>query len=253
MKKYRAATLAILVAIFGVSAVVAVNYFEPQQEQAEQAANNHRKIDTLNVLASERVAYYTKVLAIFTGTLAAFGVLQIWFLTRADNTAREAADATKRSVDTMNNTARKQLRAYVGLASAQVRFDSENPEDCFIEVRIKNYGQTPALAVISKWGEHVREWPLGSELPDIPDIPYSNSPLPPGRESIQRVPISMLNAWEVSELKAGRAGVYFWGLTTYSDIYGDNYFTRIQLVCEGEGLRGGNMHAFGSEADNAST
>lgn len=171
----------------------------------------------------------------------------------AIGTATEAANAAKRQSELTADTAKRQLRAYIGVASAQVHYDSGRPEDCFIEVRIKNYGQTPAYDVISKWGEHVREWPLTSQLPAIPEIPHSIAPLPPGRESIQRVPISHLNTWEEEQLKAGCGGIYFWSLVTYVDVYGDSHLTRVQLVCEGDGLRSGHMHPFGEREDNAAT
>ena len=74
---------AALAALFFVAVVVGlevVEHYEPKKYDAIQEAKNKSEIDAINILASERVAYYTKVLAIFTGALTAFGLLQIFFL-----------------------------------------------------------------------------------------------------------------------------------------------------------------------------
>jgi hypothetical protein len=73
--------------------------------------------------------------------------------------------------------------------------------------------------------------------------------MPPGRDSIQRVPIDILSAWEENELKGGRAGVYAWGVIAYEDIFGGRHITNVRLVCEGDGLAKGNMHACESGND----
>lgn len=91
------ATAFIILLIFG--SVFGFNYYEPTQQQAEQEAKEQSEAKAIEILASERVAYYTKVLAIFTGALAAFGILQIAFLIRAENTSRKSADAAKISAD----------------------------------------------------------------------------------------------------------------------------------------------------------
>jgi hypothetical protein len=204
-------------------------------------------------IANEVIAHYTRALAFLTAALAVVGIgglavsgIEIWFLTRAER-------MTRKTIEQMDDTARKQLRAYIDLFAAQVHYDSSNQAACFVDVRIKNYGQTPASDVVSLYGEHVREWPLRSKLHDPPNIPHGIAPLPPDRESIQRIPIGPLNPWLENELKAGRAGIYFWSLVTYADIYGDRHATRMQLVCEGDGIRTGLMHACGAPEDNAAS
>ena len=92
LKSCRIPALAALVLAIAIGSVFVVKQYEPKQWQAEQATKNRGEIDAVNILASERVAYYTKILAIFTGALSAFGVIQVWFLIRADQKAALAAD-----------------------------------------------------------------------------------------------------------------------------------------------------------------
>jgi hypothetical protein len=87
--------------------VVAVEHYEPKQGQAEREARHQGEAQAVNILASERVAYYTKVLAIFTGALTAFGIVQLIFVARADQTASVNAAAALKSA----TAAEKSLRA----------------------------------------------------------------------------------------------------------------------------------------------
>ena len=53
--------------------------------------------------ADEKIAFYTEVLAVFTGILALVSSVQICFLYLADKTARIAANAAKLSADAAVN------------------------------------------------------------------------------------------------------------------------------------------------------
>jgi hypothetical protein len=174
-------------------------------------------------------AFFTFWIAIFTLVLAA-STIGLWI-------------ATILTLSHSRKTAQMQLRAYVMLSGANVRY-SDKPNERFVAVEIKNYGQTPANDVVFIVGEHVREWPLKTILPSLDEksMRRSIAPLPPTSITFHRVPISDLSSWEEGELRAGRAGVYIWGKITYRDIFADRWETEIRLVCEGEGLRTGLMH-----------
>jgi hypothetical protein len=83
----------ILVLVAVVSAWVAVEYYAPTQREAQTEAKDKSNREAVDILASERVAYYTKILAILTGSLGALGAVQLLFVYRADETARTSADA----------------------------------------------------------------------------------------------------------------------------------------------------------------
>jgi len=103
--KLAASCLVIVAVVFAVW--LAVQYYEPNKREAAQEANGEAK--AVEILSSERVAYYTKVLSIFTGVLSAFGLLQILFLIRADETARRTAEAAKASADASMSSERAWL------------------------------------------------------------------------------------------------------------------------------------------------
>lgn len=165
--------------------------------------------------------------------------------------SQQAADAATRSAEVAADTAKKQLRAYVNVASAQVH-NLNKASNRYIVVETQNFGQTPALEEQFWCGEHVREWPLKSILGEAPkELGIGKQTLPPGRKSIMRVPVGDLSELEERELREGRAGVYFWGVIKYRDVFGDPHFSNIRLVCEGDGLASGLMHDTeeGNESD----
>ena len=96
----RLAALVLLIVAVGIVAVAAVQHYEPNKCEAVQEAKDQGEAKAVDILSSERVAYYTKVLAIFTGVLSTFGLLQIFFLIRADQTTRLAAQAAEKATRT---------------------------------------------------------------------------------------------------------------------------------------------------------
>jgi hypothetical protein len=246
--KNRGAGVALVVLVAIAAAWISLSPPRPPQQRGEAAGKQQEKTaksqnysplfhrsmwvasgDFVHSYKDEIIAVGTVVIALFTIVLGIGTV----FLTSATR------DLVKGSED----TAKRQLRAHVHVAKAQVRY-GRTPAERYITVIVKNYGQTPALKVSSLYAEHVREWPLRTILPPFPDdMRRGIGPLPPGRESIQRIPIGSLSAWEEGELRAGRAGVYFWSKVSYLDIYGDPHVTNTRLVCKDDGLTSGLMSA----------
>jgi ABC-type Fe3+ transport system permease subunit len=66
----------------------------PNQETASHSEQRARQ-DIGPQSPDERIAFYTEVLAWFTGILAIVSAVQGFFLYRADRTARTSADAAK--------------------------------------------------------------------------------------------------------------------------------------------------------------
>jgi hypothetical protein len=148
-------------------------------------------------------------------------------------------------------TSKAQLRAYVHVATAKV-FNLDKGSGRFIQVETKNFGQTPARNERFWCAEHVREWPLRTCLNEPPSgLPTGMETVGPGRSSIMKIPVDELSENEERALRDWEAAVYFWGQITYEDVFGNKHFTNVRLVCEGEGLASGLMHATeeGNEAD----
>jgi len=149
-----------------IGAWVAVQYNEPSKQEAVQEANNQSEIKAVDILSSERVAYYTKVLAIFTAVLSAFGLLQIFFLIRADKNAKSAADAASLSA-----------RAAIAIELPIIRAEPSDfrwnlPKKVDDQVRhsfningiyFSNLGRTKAFPIEVRFG-----YSAGDELPATP-------------------------------------------------------------------------------------
>ncbi len=167
MLKSSTSRLMILVAgvlfltLFIVGSILAVEYYEPTQWHAEQEAKNQTEAKAIDILASERVAYYTKVLAIFTGVLSGFGFLQIGFLIRADKITRKSANAAQMAAEALPIVERAYVYPVIAfqgnvqdcIRSAHVFYmdrlegdaDTPSPETAEVSFRIKNLGKTPAV------------------------------------------------------------------------------------------------------------
>jgi hypothetical protein len=151
----KAARARYIAAIFLIALVFAAffgAYFGSSRQSPDENGNG-----AYTERADDRIARYTQWLALFTAALAVVSGIQISFLIRADKTARITANATTNSVTTARDSVRRQLRAYVHVANAQVFYNRSNPAQCYVAVAIKNYGQTPALNATFLMGEHVRE------------------------------------------------------------------------------------------------
>ncbi len=142
---------------------------EAHGAQGSEAKDNHGKEDKglLDRTAEDPVAFFTLWLTLFTGILAAF---TIWMALStkdlrdfAEEQARDmkesiaaakaSAEAAQKAVEVSDATAQRQLRAYLLPDRAVVpRSDVSLSE---VEIKIKNFGQTPAYNVTSWWSAKV--------------------------------------------------------------------------------------------------
>ena len=159
------------------------------------------------------------------------------------------------------DTAKRQLRAYVHLKTADLGRCGDNnfPTDCdhpvqrFAEVEIRNYGQTPALNMVSVTAVGIKPFPPTEVRPlgEIPDwVDRSTSDLPPGRESGMPMEVKA-SGWFHDRLMTGELAVYFWGEVTYEDVFGEKHRTVISLVSHGDSYKRGcfTVAKEGNDAD----
>jgi hypothetical protein len=249
LKSSRRLTVAVTVVlvILGASAVgYAVHRFEPQQWQANQEARNQTREEAAEILASERVAYYTWILAIFSGALAALSGVQIFFLIRADNRAAEAADIankqmllTGRQADILERQqglAREQYvsdqRAYIFLHELDLYIvtgleqSGRAVRNFRVTPRWRNSGKTPTkdLTVAFHWQV------LPGDLPPAFPYNYPEGPMPffvgPGADEPQRsmiIDVAQANLAYRSQMfpVAGTnpSKLFIWGRAEYKDVF----------------------------------
>lgn len=180
----------------------------------------------------EIVAVGTLFIAVFTVILA-FATGFLYF-------------ATKELVKGAEDTAERQLRAYVGIVLPPAdklhitnRYSVTVP--AIVALGIQNSGSTPAYKLIQKSGITIRPYPL----PDDTDftVPSTAPPYPmtlmPGTSDTAGIQITAQRPFTANEIAAITDGrtrrLYIWGTINYEDAFGLPHYTNF---CMGIG---GNM------------
>ncbi len=198
------------------------------------------------------VAFYTFVLSVFTGLLAIVSAFQIFFLIRADKTARrsanaaiEAANAAKRNADALISAERAHLYAVIEGSNLQ---DSIAPvtmynfgnraeggtwdDDTFISTRpavrflLKNLGKTPA--VVTEIGYQLIQGVEGQRVWEH-EIPLATlvRPVIDGSAQSEAVDCGLRDSgFNVGAAKAAMDGtrpLYFYGHVAFIDSFNRRY------------------------------
>jgi hypothetical protein len=176
-----------------------------EEERREQADERREKADSDWWLVgyTGALAAATILLAIMTGML--------WF-------------ATKRLVEGAENTAKRQLRAYVSAIDGEcIVKDSA----VVATLKIKNSGQTPAY--------NLRVWDhaeLSDEPPQVPDgEPHAESALivGPGNPSDLQLGTINITADDHALMIAELSRAFWVGTITYEDAFGDTHCLRFSF------------------------
>lgn len=143
-----------------------------------------------------------------------------------------------KSFDLARDTAQKQLRAYVLVDCAVVKFPQSNVPEA--QVHFKNSGQTPAhdfKGWIHTW---FAEYPLNEVLPSAPNgLSKGTEILAPGRASIFVAPRKppLQDPW-LELLGTDRFTLYVYGEVFYRDAFGEQRWTKYRMIYGGnEGIR----------------
>jgi len=163
------------------------------------------------------LAAVTTILAIFTGYL--------WL-------------ATKRLVEGAQDTARRQLRAYVSISNAEIT----GVEDGCTQARlgIKNSGQTPAYDLTILGGMTIREAAVAGQnvnlWPEDGDVPFGKTTLGSGQELRHFIDGPALTPQQRAAVQSGTHGIFLYGEILYKDLFSRDRdrFTRYRLMQGGE-------------------
>jgi hypothetical protein len=227
----------------------------PNQSAIEKAGNQahkHASVIALPKSPDERIADYTWWVAAFTFSLTLVSAFQIFFLIRADKTARETADAAKRNADALISSERAHL--YVVIESSNLQdsigpvayldfsktFGQKLADDAFVSTRpavhfsLKNLGKT--AAIVTEVGYQLIQ---GAEKQGIWEhiAPSANllRPVIDGNAQSEPVECGLRNTFRVRDGKAAMDGtrpLYFYGHTSFVDSFSRRYtyFWRYQNV-----------------------
>jgi hypothetical protein len=139
--------------------------------------------------------------------------------------------ATWRLVRSAENTAERQLRAYIVAEPQGVNIHGpENAVSVSFQIIVKNTGQTPAhdLTIVSKTEllEHPIKMPFNFILISGPDPSRAVLGAGQKKESDSRAK-KPFNGDEMMIAKEPEAGarIYTWGCVTYRDVFGHQHYT----------------------------
>lgn len=163
---------------------IIVNVLPPQKTQAEGEAERHDREEKTEL--DRRLVSLTADLAIFTGGLFAATVIL------AVATAA-LVWATVRLVRGAQDTAERQLRAYVFARPDQVRLNlTGETGEIGIQYEMINTGQTPAYHLRNTGEVRIMPWPLPADFvvqsPDEGDGGHQNVSLGPKQRGIFNMP-----------------------------------------------------------------
>ena len=215
-----------------------------------QVDNQHEMCGSLwHRTLNDPVAFFTFWLAIFSAVLTGVSLIQMWFVSRADKTARIAADAAKDSAaaateaaDISKTALLVTQRAFVFLKEMSATFDREAaPPPGSLKARLldslgtshlpintwhlspvwQNSRSTPAQRLTISFG--CREF-FGA-MPDDFDFAYLSPPDPSflGPKAEVRGSGVLLSGDLLTQLNehASRS-FYVWGAADYDDVFGIN-------------------------------
>jgi hypothetical protein len=171
-----ASALMILAAVLATAPYRDGGGSEPDGETHASAARQKPKISFWQRTADDPVAIFTAVLATFTMILAGVSIVQIYFLTKADKTARISADAAKQSADVAERSLEQAFAPYVDVKvtpKAAIQrlvggaIVADFMHDIFAEYTLSNYGQSPAI-ILEIYQYCVRMLGIPDEIPFPP-------------------------------------------------------------------------------------
>ena len=199
--------------------------------------------DSLIAWATIALAVVTTGLAVFTGRLfyatntmvkdaKATGERQAEEMKESLEIANRSAQASERTVKTMEGTAERRLRAYVAVETISINevFAGGTP---YTEVRIKNFGQTPAYKFSCLGGIT-----LGTSFDILPPATGSiitpQSGLPPTATVVHKDGARRpLKPEEIAALTTGAQTLWVYGIITYRDAFGIDRFTNYRFMIGG--------------------
>jgi hypothetical protein len=206
-------------------------------ESAEDAAEkreqtNYRAIDSQT---AQWVMWLTAGMLFVASIQALFFWVQLHLMRKSMKVAEAAATATEQSVKTMQDTAHRQLRAYVSVDRAWIEFPE--PGVPKVTVVVKNAGQTPAHNLRHWIHQWIERYPLTTQLPTPPNgFVMSSSLLGAGATHDMQIkhPQPIIKPSFVDEIGTSEGTIYVYGEIRYEDVFGIEHFTKYRLMHGGQ-------------------
>lgn len=201
-------------------------FVQKDESQKKETDGEWKTSDTINSL----LVAITAILAAFTGGL--------FFKTK--NLAESAIDQgsiSKKQIEVMEDTAKRELRAYVvaeGGSQENVSFEvKEGIASIIFLPAIINTGKTPAHKVRHFSDAIIQQFPIPESFkyPSVPENAFAFTSLGPGRKvgsisKMIKLPIKDFQALMVSKTEK----IHVFGIVTYEDIFGHEWYTEFSYL-----------------------
>lgn len=147
------------------------------------------------------------------------------------------AVATRKLVVDNEESAKRQLRAYISVDTKDVLTPAGVADQTRVGIIICNCGQTPAHDLSIWMSIGVGAYPLNKEPPPPPKPHVKvKTVLHPGKDRMAAIACPILSEAVRNEVISGAKAIYLWGNITYKDVFGDDQVTSFVFFMCGEAV-----------------
>jgi hypothetical protein len=248
------ATAALILALVGMAYLSSPPSGHPRDQQTTAQSENQNQTEKqhslpgfVRFLFPDGIAVFTFFLVLATIGLGIVAIVQINFLERAETisaqsakAAKEAADATRDSVNLAKDTAERQLRAYVYVLPPPQGIPNAVADGLQrAVVAVRNSGQTPAYQMQFRGNFGFGPYPAPTN-PTFREGPYGGAMvLNPATELTTGAVISTEEKFSQADLDSIVDGktrrLYIFGSVIYKDAFGKDRVTEFCFAYYGKG------------------
>lgn len=213
---------------------VSPSKLEPRPPANQPRPQDQPKHEDKSALPEWLVALATVGLVGVTAVLARY-TFKLWEATKdlakeakatADRQAgevQESLEIGRRTVQTMDDTAKRELRAYVSATRAVIH-EPFSAKGGNVKVTIKNSGQTPAYDYTVTY--ECLNAPGPCSLDEPAKTANARGSIAPNGAILATIPLRAFSPGERAELEGGRRTLYVFGKISYTDAFQGARFTR---------------------------
>lgn len=212
------------------------------QQPAKEYQTDCSKRDDSDLCAQRRMAKSAE-------DQAGLSELGLWLLGATLFFTAAAAIAAWRTVRTMQDTAKRELRAYLGIA--QTKIETLKPGEApRVSIEIKNFGHTPAYAVVTGLNMTVGVWSANG----LALAAQSTRPLgvlnPQDTSLMSGATGDPLTERDIQDMRSGARYLFVAGIITYRDALNATQTTTFKLEYGGDHMKVGRL-AYCREGNDA--
>lgn len=178
-------------------------------------------------------------LAFLEIALTTIGVCFVWSTLKANwaaaGEAKRAADAANKTVASMEDTAQRQLRAYIHFTIDKTAIAFSPGQKPVINILYENCGQTPAMRCTSGGELDILPWPSPEPFPEpVFEKHGAIYSLYPNVSAPWHTPVRSRRPFSAQEIREAFDGttkrLFLFGEIRYFDIFGKEHFTRFRMM-----------------------